>query len=198
MIKSFRQLYAGKIILLLALLFVVVGVWRLVVQLGQPETVAVNSVSDVGLQDDYNVNLTPKLTTGRYVSFNHPQGIKLISAALVSSSSVEDFTFYVKDVASWTLAVDVIRTPTGKLSESSSYMLRKNNPATYNESQATIHGQSVPVMTDTVVTSGFSKVAYLTHGNLVASVSLIGNDSSGTGPLESTFAMVLNSWNWLQ
>ncbi len=195
--KFLRQSLTARIIALLIVLAIVTGGWRIVMELSQPTTVAVGSASDTSSQSSYRVDLTPKLTSGQHVSFNRPKDLKLISTALVSVPSVEDFTFYVKDTASWTLAVDISRTPTGNLSESSSYTLRKNNPATYSASTITAQGQTVQIMTDTSVASGFSNVAYLTHGTFVATISLIGNDNSGTGPLDATFAMVLNSWHWL-
>lgn len=145
----------------------------------------------------YYINLTPKLQSGHYVSFEYPKGLHLVSTALISAPSVADFTYYVKDIYSWSLGIDIIKTPSGQLVQSSSYTLRKNNPNTYSLSIVNINGQQVNIMTDTSFVGGFSKVAYLTHGNLIGIVSLIGNDASGIKPLQTTFTMILNSWHWL-
>jgi len=166
-------------------------------RLNHPVTAQVKATQWQASSTAYNIDLTPTPMVGSYVSFDYPRGLHLVSTALVSVPSVEDFTYYAKDISSWTLAIDIARTPTGVLTESSSYTLRKDNPQAYSESFTTVNGQSTTVMTDTTVVDGFSKVAYLTHGNLVATVSLIGNDAAGTQPLQITFAMVLNSWRWL-
>ena len=85
--------------------------------------------------------------------------------------------------------------PGGDLSNNSSFVLRKENPQTYSEATTIINSQSVIVMTNTS-DSGFSKVAFLTHGGLVATVALKGDDSNGAQPLATAFNMVLSSWHW--
>jgi hypothetical protein len=190
--KLYIRLVSGLVVL--ALILVIIHIFS---RLNQPVTAPVKASQGQASATVYNIDLTPTPIAGPYASFNYPKGLRLVSKALISVPSVEDFTFYIKDVYSWTLAVDVAHTPTGTLSESSSYMLRKDNPSTYSESFITIKGQPISVMTDTTAVGSFSKVAYLTHGTLVATVSLIGNDTTGTQPLQTTLAMVLNSWQWL-
>lgn len=144
----------------------------------------------------YNINLTPVYQSGKYASFDYPKGLKLVSTTLGASSSLEDFTYYVKDIYSWTLAIDVGSYPDGVLSENSSYLFREENPHTYSKSSETIHGMPITIMTDNSFSGGFSKVAFIPYGNYIATISLMGNDTSGIGPLVTTFNMVLGSWHW--
>jgi hypothetical protein len=190
-----RKLYKRLIILFVVIVIVGAIAYELH-KLSQPEMSQVSETQGAANSTDYDIDLTPTPETGAYASFDYPKGMHLISSATEGGGSVEDYDFYVKDISSWTLAIGVTKTPTGLLSESSAYVLRKDNPSTYAESQMLVNGQEVDVMTDTTMVGGFSKVAFLAHGVLVATVSLVGGDSSGNKPLQTTFDMVLNSWHW--
>lgn len=181
----------------LFLIIVVLVASFFISRINRPVTNSVSASLGSIDSDYYNIDLSPVKYTGIYVSFDSPKGLPLTSRSLISSISVEDFTFYVKDVYSWTLAIDIIKASGGQLSQSSSYTLRKNNPAQYSESIQVFNGNHADVMTDKSFTQGFSKVAYLTRGGLIGIVSLIGDDTSGVTPLNTTFDMVLNSWQWL-
>lgn len=170
----------------------------IVSKLNQPVTNSVTASNGSASSTYYNINLAPVKITGSYVSFNSPKGLPLVSRSIISPISVEDFSFYTKDIYSWTLAIDIIRTPDGQLNQSSSYNLRKDHPEQYSEDVQSINGKQFDVMTDTNFNQGFSKVAYISNGSLIGIISLIGDDSAGTGPLATTFNMVLGSWQWLQ
>jgi hypothetical protein len=145
----------------------------------------------------YGVNLTPTLQTGKYVSFDYPEGMRLYSDALADpATSLESYSYYVKDLYSWTLAIDITKSGNGQVSETTPYEVRIKDPAMYGESYLSVNGQTVIVFTDKTFSNGFSKVALFAHGNMVATVSLIGNDAEGTSPLQTTFSMVLNTWKW--
>ena len=142
------------------------------------------------------VSLVPTLGSDKYVSFDYPSGMSKQSSAVVVAPSVADFIFTARDIQSWLLAIDITSDPSGNLANNSGYTLRKNNPNEYHESQVMIHGVAIPVMTDTTAPA-FSQVAFLSHENWVATVSLIGDDADGAQPLQTSFNMVLNSWHWL-
>lgn len=197
MINVRKNKWLRRGLLFLIVILVIVLVRFLVYEINKPVTAKVTE--KLGPEDtaSFNIDLTPVKCSGTYISFDSPKGLPLTSRALISPISVEDFTFHVRDVYSWTMVVDVIKTPSGQLDQSSSYTTRLNNSSVYSQNFETINDERVAVMTDTTFNEGFSKVAYLTHGDLIGIVSLIGNDTSGTEPLTKTFNMVLSSWTWL-
>jgi hypothetical protein len=185
------------LLFIIFLIIIVVVVVLFISKINKPVTNSVSASIGSANSNYYNIDLTPVKQTGHYVSFDSPKGLALTSRSLISPISVEDFTFYVKDVYSWTMAIDIIKTPGGQLNQSSSYNLRKNDPSQYSETVQNFGSNQADVMADTSFSFGFSKVAYLTHGGLVGIISLIGNDTAGVKPLDTTFNMVLNSWQWL-
>ncbi len=180
-----------------AVAIIALVLWYGLSALNRPVTAHVQIGQEKSSLTSYAIDLTPTPVAGHYVAFQYPRGLSLLSRSKVSVVSVEDFNFYVKDISSWTLAIDITETPTGNLSESSSYTLRKNKPEVYHEAQSLIHGRVIHIMSDTSDTNSFSKVAYATHGTLLATISLLGSDAKGAVPLQTTFDMVLNSWQWL-
>lgn len=142
------------------------------------------------------INMTPKLVTTSYVSFDYPSGMKVAVAQQPSPPVLGNYDYSFKDFESWQLNISIISVPHGLLSNNSAYQLRKANPETYQETHEVLGSNNVDVMTD-VTSSGFSKVAFLVDGPYQATISLEGNDQSGTSSLEATFNMVLSSWHWL-
>jgi hypothetical protein len=141
------------------------------------------------------LNLTPKLITGKYVSYKYPV-MMLPVPTQVTGQSVEDWSFSFIDVGSWFLAIDVSHAKYGKLTDDTAYTIRANNPTTYSESHQSVGGQSVDIMTDKSAPT-FSEIGFVLHGNFIFSVALMGDDTSGTKPLQTTFNMVLGSLHWL-
>lgn len=174
-------------------LFITIAILK---QLTKPFSARASVAQIKPLSTSYQISLTPAHQTGRYVAFNYPSGLKLVSKSLISPISLEDYQYYIKDIYSWTLVVDIVKLPAANLNNSSSFSLRKNKPSIYQEGLKTIHQQTFIVFKDTAFNSGFSKVAYLAHGNDLAIVSLIGSDQSGLKPLSKTFNMVLSSLQW--
>ncbi len=186
-----------KILLLIIGFIIVFSLISLVVSiLSKPITEGVSTSFGSVNSTYYNINLTPVKINGSYISFNYPKGVPLSSRALQSPISLETFTFYTKDVHSWLLAVDVTRTPTGQLSENSGYNLRKENPGQFSENIVNINGHQFNIMTDNTDTTGYSKVAYTTHDNYIATIALSGYDAKGTEPLDTTLSMVMNNFIW--
>lgn len=181
-------------------LFIIVALllWLIFSKLNKPNTSTVTiKQAQNSSPIKYNIDLTPTLISGKYISFDHPLGLPLKTTALVSPISVESFNFYVKDVYSWTMIVDVSNLPGGDITKNASYSLRKDTPSQYSELNEVINKQTYYIFTDNSFSDGFSKTAFVVHGNLIASISLIGNDTKGTQPLKTTFNMVLNSLTWL-
>jgi hypothetical protein len=144
----------------------------------------------------YNINLTPTLINDSLTSFDYPKGLSLQSRVSAGKLSVDDYIFGVKDTYNWTLVVDISTLPEGQLSELSSYTLRQDNPSEFSQVNETINGRPVIIFNDNDFNNGFSKVAYIVDGNNVATISLVGDDSSGINPLIKTFNMVIDSWQW--
>jgi hypothetical protein len=177
----------------LILVTLVVIVDRIIVsQVNQPVSGVVKA-GQPSYYNTYSINLTPKLQSDAYASFNYPKG--LILQPPESSSSLQTYNYKAQDIEAWLLNISISNLPGGDLSNNSSFVLRKENPQTYSEATTIINSQSVIVMTNTS-DSGFSKVAFLTHGGLVATVALKGDDSNGAQPLATAFNMVLSSWHW--
>jgi hypothetical protein len=188
-----------RLTLLSGLLVIVAGVIigkSFVSRLNQPTSGTITTSTPHSGQAEYNVNLTPKPKVGKYASFNYPAGMTLKNSATIATPGVEELVFTARDTTAWLLAIDVSMPRGGLLISDSGYADRLNSPSLYQESQVTINGQSVIIMTDKSAAS-FSKVAYLMHGPFLATVSLTGNDATGTTPLQTTLNMVLSSWIWL-
>ena len=163
-------------------------------RINQPVS-GVITVKDSPTKTGYNVNLNPKQITGKHLSFDYPSGLTPQKTDPVTAPNAETFKFSAHDVMTWLLSVNV-STPKGdSLNADSGFSYRLANPDTYQESQITINNQTVEIMTDK--TASFSKVGYILHGPLLATVSLYGDDAQGTQPLQTSFMMVLNSLRWL-
>lgn len=139
-------------------------------------------------------DLTPVPVQGSYAGFDYPRGLNRVADNPLVPPVLAMYNFQHRDVESWQLAIAILSIPSGNLGDNNAYQFRKTKPDTYRLSYLTIRGQQVPVMSD--LSAGFSKVAFLVHGPYQASISLHGADAEGVGPLDSTFMMVLNSWQW--
>lgn len=144
-----------------------------------------------------SINMTPAVQTCPYATYEYPSGMTTQASNPNVGPTLANFNYVYKDIESWNLAVAVNSDPTGQVASDSGYQYRKENPNIYQASQITVDGQTVPIMTD-ITAGGFSKVAYLIHGSYLATVSLLGDDSSGSAPLQATLSMILNSWKWSQ
>jgi hypothetical protein len=141
------------------------------------------------------VNLKPKLQNGTFVSFYYPTGLSpRPTNNPITAPDLENYTYRVADITSWLLSVNISILKGATLSGDSGYLLRFNDPATYKESTVSANNQSYTVFSDQ--NAAFSKVAYIIHGNKLASITLSGDDNAGTKPLDTSFMMVLNSLTW--
>ncbi len=181
--------------LLVIILLIIAGI-KGYSNLTKPTSIKLAVSSKQNLPASYNIGLTPVLKTDAYVSFYYPEGLSLISTAKMLPTSVDDYFFTAKDVYLWRLGIDISSIPGGQLSQLSSYAIRLNNPNEFKQTVENINGQTITIMSDSQYAGSFSKVAYMTNGNLVASVSLTGGDSQGGAPLELAFNNVIARWKW--
>lgn len=184
-------------IIIIVLLIAVIcgGIGYFIWNINQPTAAQLKEGKVTNSQITYAVNLNPKLETGKIASFEYPSSLKMGQPSPPSGPVIEDFYFTMKDVESWILAIDISTTKTGQLTDNSDYVLRKNNPAQYSQTIQTINGQRVVIFSD-LSAGGFSEVAFELHGDLLSTISLQGDDTLGTQPLQESFNMVLSSWRW--
>ena len=176
---------------------IVIGISLMYKQINQPAVATLTEGQAIKSQTpSYNIDLTPKLVSGKYVSFDYPTGLTSKPGQL-TGPIVEDFVFNARDIGYWTLATEISNLSTGNLMNNSSYILRKNTPSQYSESHVTIKGQSIDIMTDNTA-DGFNEVAFIVHSKLLCTIALSGKDVAGMKPLQTTQDMVLNSLHWLE
>ena len=133
---------------------------------------------------------------GTYANFSYPSSMRTMTNAQTPTSPVLDSYNYLKtDILTWHLAIAISHLNTPSLNDDSSYVFRKNNPTEYQESTVTYGDNTFIVMTD-VQAEGFSEVAFSLHGNMDATISLLGDDPNGDSGLDTTFQQVLQSWDW--
>jgi hypothetical protein len=172
------------------------GLRHVLSRINQP-VVATMKIDQASKNQPVNqIDLTPVNEKGNYATFNYPKGLRFKPTSAVTPY-VEEFYFTARDIETWILAIDVVPLKGGNLMSDSDFMLRLNNPALFTENRQTVNGAVVYIMSDKSA-AGFSKVAFLPHGSLIASVSLQGDDATGTQPLMTAFKTILNSWHWLK
>ncbi len=142
-----------------------------------------------------SINMTPVSITTTYASFEYPAAFTQTPTGGLMTHEVAGYTMVHHDVATWSLAIEILSIPTGNLSDNNSFQYRKVNPQTYAENQFAVNGQTVTEMTDTTY-GGFSKVAFLVHGQYQAVISLYGDDPSGLNNLRLSLTMIEKTWHW--
>jgi len=142
-------------------------------------------------------DVEPVAVQNAYATFTYPRGMSAAPAVRPSGSTLAVYNWMHPDIQTWRLAVSVMSVPSGSLSDNNAYLFRARYPNRFSESELTVQGRSVTVMTDKT-SSGFSKVGFLRHGQYQAVVSLYGDDQYGISDLETAFAQVLGSWQWRQ
>jgi len=186
-----------KLLIVCTILFVICAVILVFVdkQWTQPTTTSAVSSPYPTITKQAALNLIPKTYSDSFVSFSYPTIMTMDQMPKFNLPIVDVANLSYPDTESWLLSVQVLNIPSGTLYDNSAYQARIINPTTYQLSQSTINGISIPIFTDKTA-SGYDRVAFLLSGNYQATVSLIGDDTSGLTPLVNTMAMVLNSWQW--
>jgi len=185
-----------KKLLIIGILFVVFVIGLLYIDKKWTQPTATNVVSSpYQITKQATLNLIPTNYSDKFVSFNYPTIMTSDETPKFNLPIIDIVNMSYPDAQSWLLSVEVSNIPSGTFYDNEAYQARIINPTTYQLSQVTINGMSIPIFTDKTA-SGYSRVAFLISGNYQATVSLIGDDTSGVGPLASTMAMILNSWQW--
>jgi hypothetical protein len=187
--------YKKTTVFILIVLILIIIMSILVIRLEQPQSVQAVFGKSITSKSGFNIDLTPTLYKDSFVAFNYPKGLSKKPSNPLAATDVDIIDFGAQDILSWTLAIDVTNTGSKPLNDDSSYRIRTDQQSIYKQSSLYIGNQNVTVMTDTTA-SGFSRVAFLQHGNLRATVALIGDDADGSSPLQTSWNMILSSWQW--
>jgi hypothetical protein len=140
-------------------------------------------------------NSTPTIVHNKFFTFSYPAALNPQTQQPLSGSEIASYGYTYRDVESWQLTVVVLEPSAPILGNDSAYSYRIKHPEQYQLSTETVDGLPVQITTDTEA-GGFSKVAFVQHGTEIANISLLGDDSSGTGLLNKTFSQVIDSWVW--
>jgi len=132
---------------------------------------------------------------GKTASFQYLSVLHQTKADALSAGDVEKFSFVNPAVPPWDLDIQVRKLPSGQLADDGSYNLRLHHPEQYTEQKTTINGALIPIMSDK--TAGFGKVAFLTHGGLVAEIAMTSSGTSQTDQIQASLLKVLQTWHWL-
>lgn len=140
------------------------------------------------------VSLEPKTFNTKYAQFDYPAVLRPRPTQKASVPSLINILFTASNIEVWVLAINISLSNNG-IKGSSDYLLRAEDPSHYSPAQLVINGMNILVMND-IKSSGFAEVAFLSHNNMVATVSLTGDSSQGLTPLQQSFSMVLDHWTW--
>lgn len=130
---------------------------------------------------------------GKLAGFKLPSGFNA-TPTTTSGSMLESFNFSKGHTPMWTLSIQIKPLPSGRLADSSGYQLRKSQPQQYQEEYINTHGTNVVVMAD--MSGGFNKVAFLQHGDKLATVALSCPSNIDATALQQTLESVVQSWQW--
>lgn len=184
----------AAVTVLAAVLFIGFMFYQYVSTPSQSQIITPNS-SLSSLSNTSTFNNTPVAVQNAYFSFSYPAAMKPYKQQPVTAPMLVNYSYGYRDIESWELTITAQSLSAASLSTDSAYNFRSQHPDQYKLEYDTVNDQPVAVMTDTKAT-GFSKVAFMLHGNYVIHVSLYGNDTSGTNILNSVFEQVLKSMNW--
>jgi len=140
----------------------------------------------------------PQLITvsNPYASFSYPNSMRPVANIQGSEGPVLAAYNYLKsDILTWELSITVNKLQSPNLESDSGYLMRKENPAEYQENTVTYGDNTFIIMNDTGA-NGFGELVFLLHGSMDANIHLVGDDASGTSGLDTTFQQVLQSWKW--
>jgi hypothetical protein len=134
--------------------------------------------------------------SGTYANFSYPGSLHpMANAPDISGSELASYNYLKTDVETWHLAIMITQLRSPSLTSDTNYTIRKDNPAVYQQSTVTYGTNTFTVMEDTSA-DGFAEVAFILHGNMDATISLVGNSVSSTSGLDTAFQQVLQSWQW--
>jgi len=193
-----RKFLTKKILLtIMALLLILSVVMSIIAYNALNQPVSSHTIHEVASTTKLakGVSLVPKTFYTKYVKFNYPAGLILRPTQKAPIPNLINILFTASNIEVWVLAINVSLSSNG-IKGNSDYILRAEDPGRYQPTQFIINGVNILVMNDTQA-NGFAKVAFLSHDNMVATVSLTGDSPQGLTSLQRTFNMVLAHWTWL-
>lgn len=141
------------------------------------------------------IDLTPTTATNNYATFTYPRNMITRKSQVPHYPVLASYNLTYQTLAPWSLAISIIRVPTGNLADNNAYRFRLINPQTFVRTQIKLKDKTATIMTDESA-GGYARVGFLVHGQYQAVISLTGEDRSNMADLQSTLNMVLGSWHW--
>jgi hypothetical protein len=182
-----------KIYFLILVLVIIAGVFLLGTYMDKPSVGRITE-DGAGVSTESAFNFTPVKVTDKFIAFSYPKSLHKVPNNPQYAPQVDEFNYSYKDSQTWDLSISTDQVSYA-MTSNSGYMLRKNSPQEFVESQQSVDGAIAYIFEDKTAT-GFSKVAFMQHGGYQASVSLTGDDSGVETNLQKTFNQVLSSWHW--
>ena len=135
--------------------------------------------------------------SGQHFSFQHPESFTQNKVDPPKPPLVEQYDFLKRGGGQAELAIQIESLPSSNLIDSGSYHFRQAHPERFSETNISVNGMSVHVMTDNTSDASFARVAYFQHDGYLASVALTGSTGNvGASDSADVFQAVLDSWSW--
>lgn len=142
------------------------------------------------------VTPSPQTIDGTYASFTLPNTFTKSKLEPSPYPTVETFGYDYRQAQSsrWTVTISINNVSSNN-GQSTSYQLRASKPQQYISDTVTVNNKTYVVMTDTA-RDVFSKVAYSSHDQYVADISVEGGEVSQKEQLQAVLDEILASWQW--
>jgi hypothetical protein len=175
------------------LVILVLGIVGLLKSLSSPTDGVIKTGGQVAAQAA-KPETAQKTLDGQYISLKYPDGFAEIGSGRPAANQLEIHRLAKGPSPFWNLAVSVSQLPNGNPADDASYNLRKVSPGRFSLEHIQAGQQSVDVFADQG--AGFSKVAFVPHGQEMATIALTSSDIFHIKELQQTLTSVLNSLEW--
>ncbi len=109
---------------------------------------------------------------------------------------LENYIFVRHQVLAWQLAIQIESLPSGNVNDDGSYHFRSVTPDRFTDDLVSVNGAMVHVFSDKSSGFNFSKVLYLQHQGLVASLALSGGTPDDSAAMQTALLGIASSWQW--
>lgn len=157
---------------------------------GSAEGTIVQSPTPTVAKEQYN-----KIRSD-YAVFEIPTSFTAVSSSPPVAPVLKNYNFIKQQFGSWQLAIHITRISSGNLSDDGTYNYRNVTTDQYSKETKTYGERQAVIFTDTS-TQSFTKVGYISHGTLSASVSLMGGTPDVAQDMQATLDRILSTWQWL-
>lgn len=134
--------------------------------------------------------------TGKRFSFNYSDNFSPSHTDPPSPPILENYIFVKHQVLAWQLSIQIESLPSGNLNDAGSYHFRSVTPDRFTDDPTSVNGTMVHVFTDKNSGFNFSKVLYLQHQGLLASLALHGGAPNDTDAMQAALLSIASSWQW--